>query len=590
MPHPHLEREAPLVIFSYAQFDDAFESGALSGLRSALARTIQFVSGGSVAIFQPEADLQPGQQLAELTAQSLRAAVLLVPVLTPGYFRDTGCRNVLTAFLERERELGRNDLVLAIQYLPVAALADPGAAGDPLAGALAQRKIVSWQALRGRDSGDPLVRQELERIAGRIVVVLDELRRATAAERPAPQAPPQAAEAPGSALEPFQLTLQFAPTADGATLRWEGVAKDVSTSSFTHPYPGPRLATVLKALDAEQFFGFPGQGPQFSAAEQALLGELGLWGDGQVTEAAHRLVGQRLYAALTEDRRGELAMRIARETARAAGRPLTYALRFPPAAIELAALPWETLWDQRQALMFSRGARQLDSVERYLDLDEAIAPPLPGGRKLHILALSPRAGVPQALRDQERAARAGTWTALRGRGLLDWDELEPVTPADLSRRMRNGPRPDIIHYCGHGRYHDGRGFLVLDSPTGGHEQVSAERLAAVLGETRLIVIHACQSSTLKAEDSSGALLTGVAPALSAVAESVVAMQLSIRTSAALHFAEVFYEQVAQGRSLQAAVAEARRSLYVVEGDGVSWYVPTLYIRTRDRAPVYLVRP
>lgn len=588
MLSPHLQREEPLVIFSYAQFDDAFESGALSGLRVALARTLQFVSGGAVAIFQPEADPQPGQQIAELTAQSLRAAVLLVAVLTPGYFRDAGCRNVLTAFLERERELGRNDLVLAIQYMPVAALADPEAAGDPLAGELAQRKIVNWQSLRGRDSSDSLVRHELERIAGRIVAVLDELRRAPAPARPALQAPsPQAADAPDAPLGPFQLTLQFVPTVDGATLRWEGVANDVSTSSFTHPYPDPQLATVLRALDAEQFFGYPGQGPQFTAAEQALLGELGLWGEGQVAQEAHRLVGQRLYAALTEDRRGELALRIARETARAAGRPLTYLLRFPPAAIELAALPWETLWDHRQALMFSRGARQLDSVERYVDLDEAIAPPLPGDRKLHILALSPRAGVPRAIRDQERAARIGAWTALRERGLLDWDELELVTPAELSRRMRNGPRPDIIHYCGHGRYRDGQGFLILDSPTGGHEQVSAERLAAVLGETRLIVIHACQSSTLNMEG--GTLLTGVAPALSAVAESVVAMQFSIRTSAALHFAEVFYEQVAQGRSLQAAVAEARRSLYVVEADGVSWYVPTLYIRTRDRAPVYLVR-
>jgi hypothetical protein len=68
------------------------------------------------------------------------------------------------------------------------------------------------------------------------------------------------------------------------------------------------------------------------------------------------------------------------------------------------------------------------------------------------------------------------------------------------------------------------------------------------------------------------------------------MQLTVRISAATRFSEVFYEEIARGRSLQAAIADARRSLYVTEGDGASWYVPTLYIRSREQKPVYLVEP
>jgi hypothetical protein len=77
--------------------------------------------------------------------------------------------------------------------------------------------------------------------------------------------------------------------------------------------------------------------------------------------------------------------------------------------------------------------------------------------------------------------------------------------------------------------------------------------------------------------------------LSIVTGAVVAMQLSVRVEAATRFAEVFYgELLLQRRSIQDAVAEARRTLYVEEDDGVSWGVPTLYIRSREQRPLYLL--
>jgi hypothetical protein len=194
------------------------------------------------------------------------------------------------------------------------------------------------------------------------------------------------------------------------------------------------------------------------------------------------------------------------------------------------------------------------------------------------------------VRDNERAAREKSWYALKSQGLLNWDELSPVTAQILDDRMRSGPTPDIIHYYGHGSYQDGQGYLVFDGApeSGQHELVSAQRLAALLGGIRLIVIHACQSAMVQHNQSQSGLLTGLAPALSAVSEAVVAMQLTVRISAATRFAEVFYAELARGRSLQKAVADARRSLYVIESDGASWYVPTLYIRTREQKPLYFV--
>lgn len=586
----------PLVFISYAQFDNDFEGGALSRFRHMLSRTLQFVSGGEIAVFQEDADVELGQRIEERMSQSLNEVMVLVPVLTPSFFKDEGCKKVLTRFLERERQLERNDLVLGVLYQQVPGLDTTTKPDDPLLRDLAQRRMLDWQPLRGKEFSDPAVRQELERMARRIIAILQELQAAmppTPQPAPAPTPSPTVASPPTVETEPARLTLRFAPTPDGATITctWESMVGGSRRSSFALPYPKADLPTVIKALDAAQHPDYPLDGPVFSPEEQSCLEAHTLWQQGRVPSDIHQRVGQRLYAALVQDRDSEVALSTVRNAARSQGQALTYLLRFPPDAVELAALPWEALWDSRQAVLLSRGGRQIDSLERYLDLDEALSPPLPVGKKLHILALSPQAGISKSVREEERTARVQSWDALKAQGLLEWDELAPVTARALDDRMRQGPTPDILHYYGHGTYVNGQGCLLFDGATPGkHEFVSAQRLAALLGEIRLIVIHACQSAMVQESPGQRGLLTGVAPALSAVSEAVVAMQLTVRISAATRFAEVFYAELARGRSLQAAVAEARRSLYVIESDGASWYVPTLYIRTREQKPLYFVQP
>jgi hypothetical protein len=58
----------------------------------------------------------------------------------------------------------------------------------------------------------------------------------------------------------------------------------------------------------------------------------------------------------------------------------------------------------------------------------------------------------------------------------------------------------------------------------------------------------------------------------------------------LRFAQKFYDQLLnRGRSLQEAVAHGRQVLFTETSDGASWYVPTLYIRSREAQPTYFVR-
>lgn len=392
--------------------------------------------------------------------------------------------------------------------------------------------------------------------------------------------PPDRPKAP----EPILLTLRVMPQSQQAQIIWDAHEIGQHTSTFRPPYDSTTLRLVIKALDAIQYPTHPNQGPKFDPSEQDRLVELGFWKNDRVVADIDKRVGSTLYNALLAHEQARIALASARNAATAGGKPLAYLLRFPPEAIEIAMLPWELLWDAANPLMFSRG--ELASFVRYLDLDQALPPPAAPGTSLHVLAIAPNAGIPQDVRAAERTARDRAWSDLKQAGVVMLDELGPATVADLVDRIQNGPPIDILHFYGHGRYKDGQGELLFDTPDGNNTWVSANRLAALLGgKTRLIMLHACQSAMIGEEG----LLTGVASALTAGGVPiVVAMQVTIQIQAATRFAGIVYKDLAHGESVQHAVSRARQALFVEAGAGTSWYVPTLTIRDRHTRPMRLV--
>ena len=408
---------------------------------------------------------------------------------------------------------------------------------------------------------------------------------------------------------PIQVTMDIEIAVDGTYINWHAPILGHQRTSFDAPYSLTDLPTVIKALDAIQYPDHPTGGPQFSAEEQASLTAHGLWAGGRVVGGVYQRVGLAIYNALGQS--GRNALDNVRAESIYQGLPVTYVLRFPRDGVPIAALPWEMLATQDGPTLLSRG-NHVDSCERYMDIDRALPPQLHVGRKPHLLAIAPMYGVPDELYAREWQARHASWATLAQQDLVTFSEPMhstaqskpgngdgaviatppprcPLTVRLLDDYLRHPPggrAPDIVHYFGHGVYHDGEGYLLFDDGDGGRELVSAQRLATILGDVRLVTIMACQSAMV--DDASG-LLTGVAPAVSIVAGAVVAMQLSVRVEAATRFAEVFYsELLLQQRSIQEAVAEARRTLYVEEGDGVSWAAPTLYIRSREQRPLYLL--
>ncbi len=293
-----------------------------------------------------------------------------------------------------------------------------------------------------------------------------------------------------------------------------------------------------------------------------------------------------MYEALDADRNGGRALDIARNSALAEGRPLALNLRFPPEAVELASLPWELLWDdQPTPLLLSDG--HLALCTRHLNLSKALPPPATQKLPLRLLVIAPRSDIPDNVREAERSARVETLQPLIDRDeLVVVAEVSPATRAAVVDAVQQH-KPDIVHYYGHGRYFEGVGSLLLDAPGGGRAWTAVDRLMTLLKGVRLVVLYACQGAAV----SEHGLLTGIAPALSSAGVPIViAMQHSIRISAATRMSRILYRELARGTSVQDAVNMARQSLYIEEDEQVSWFVPTIYIRASDTGPVYLIEP
>jgi hypothetical protein len=123
--------------------------------------------------------------------------------------------------------------------------------------------------------------------------------------------------------------------------------------------------------------------------------------------------------------------------------------------------------------------------------------------------------------------------------------------------------------------------LVLeDSNTGRAQRVDVTRLATLLHDhhpLRLAFLNACEG----ARADRGEPFAGVAQRLVQQGlPAVLAMQFPITDSAATTLAQLFYEALADGYAVDAALAEARKAIYL-EGSVMEWGTPALFSRADD---------
>lgn len=159
----------PAAFFSYSRFDDQHEGGKLTQLRERLSAEVQFQTSEEFLIFQDRKDIAWGQNWKARIDEALDAVTLLIPIVTPNFFRSPACREELERFLKRERQLGRGDLILPVYYLSTPELDDPNRReGDELARVLATRQYADWRDLRFEPLTSEVVRKAIAQLASRM--------------------------------------------------------------------------------------------------------------------------------------------------------------------------------------------------------------------------------------------------------------------------------------------------------------------------------------------------------------------------------------------------------------------------------------
>ena len=255
-------------------------------------------------------------------------------------------------------------------------------------------------------------------------------------------------------------------------------------------------------------------------------------------------------------------------------------LKLSMQAPELASLPWEYLYDARQLryLCLSRTT----PLVRYIEMPQAIEPlaVVPPLRMLGMVS-GPADLVPLDLENEKQRVERAT-EDLRRRGLLELTWLEGQGWRDLQRAMRYGPW-HIFHFIGHGGFdeYSGEGLIALTGEHGASYRLPASSLAQLLVDhapLRLVLLNSCDGARGSARDifsSTAAILVqrGI--------PSVLAMQFEITDQAAIEFSRSFYEAIADGLPVDAAVTEARKAISLAVANTMEWGTPVLYMRAAN---------
>lgn len=132
-----------VAFFSYTRADDRARRGRLSYIRERLEVELRTESGEHrLEVFQDTDDIALGEDWDEALSRALGEAVFFIPMLTPSYLRSEPCLAELERFRRRERELGRNDLILPVCWRSARDLQSPKSEAERF---LASRQWQDWR-------------------------------------------------------------------------------------------------------------------------------------------------------------------------------------------------------------------------------------------------------------------------------------------------------------------------------------------------------------------------------------------------------------------------------------------------------------
>jgi hypothetical protein len=242
---------------------------------------------------------------------------------------------------------------------------------------------------------------------------------------------------------------------------------------------------------------------------------------------------------------------------------------------ELAALPWEFLYDRRRDDYLSLSG----PLVRYPDVLEPIRP-LAVAPPLRVLAMVARPSDRSQLDvelEKQWLLRALADLASDGRVEVTW--VPGQTWRELRRAM-NQQQWHVFHFIGHGGFdrESGEGFIALGEDDGGTYRLAASKLGQLLGphhSLRLVLLNSCESGQVDERELFSSTATVL---MRRGVPAVMAMQYEISDRAAIELARAFYEAIADGLPVDLAVRDARLAMSLARPNSLEWGTPVLYLR------------
>ena len=233
-------------------------------------------------------------------------------------------------------------------------------------------------------------------------------------------------------------------------------------------------------------------------------------------------------------------------------------------ADRLRALPWELLVDGDDKCPFARAEQPAvrSTLPYPLDPDELLVP-------IHLMIV---VGDPDDPAVDSAAEVDAIYRGLRGAPCC-WqvDVLTKPSREELRDAFAE-VLPHVFHFVGHGTGTGGAPALKIVADSGEWD-LTARFVARALGgkpPPRLVVLNACRTAGRTA-------VRGVSDAfLKEGAAAVVSTQGDVASTAAVLFAEALYRELACGRPVDVAVAEARGRLQFATGmSAADWVLPVV---------------
>jgi CheY-like chemotaxis protein len=135
---------------------------------------VQVVTGDrTFNIFQDIDAIELGQKWQKQLNEAISASRFLIPIVTPLFFKSDPCRDELKRFIEHEKSLDRDDLILPIYFVTAPVLERPELLkDDPLASEIGSRQRYDWRVRADLPPNDPQIRRAVRELAETIATAI----------------------------------------------------------------------------------------------------------------------------------------------------------------------------------------------------------------------------------------------------------------------------------------------------------------------------------------------------------------------------------------------------------------------------------